>query len=329
MSHSAQSITDALSDIPHAGLSVEPTPIYRLDTLSNQLSRDIFVLREDMTGFALGGNKVRKLDYLVADALAHNADTLVTTMASSFSRNAAAAAKARGLDLHVILPSPESNHNALSRAFFELYGTTLHYVDAPSQDEFARAYQEIVDSLRSDGRTIYEMPSGGSTEIGTLGYVRVFEHIVRHTETTGTHFDTIVLPTGSAGTQAGLIVGQCISEYPTRIIGVAVSQPQSIQHERVRSLAESTSRLLGASFDESNVIVDDSFLADGYPIPSPESEEAVQRLAQSEGILLDAIYGGKAAAWLLHAASTGEIEENTNTLFINTGGNSGIFYDAR
>ncbi|MFG0256727.1 MAG: 1-aminocyclopropane-1-carboxylate deaminase/D-cysteine desulfhydrase [Phycisphaerales bacterium JB043] len=326
MAHHAEKIANVLRDIPHAGFTVEPTPIYRLNSISHSLARNIFVLREDMTGFGLGGNKVRKLDYLIADAVSKGADTLVTSIASSFSRNAAPAATARGLDLHVILNGSEHDHNPLSRSFFERFQTTLHYVDAPSQEDFTRSQQNIIEDIRSRGRNVYEMPPGGSTEIGTLGYIRVFEQIARYSESTGTCFDKIVLPTGSAGTQAGLVLAQCISEYATEIIGVAISKPADVQHERVRKLAESTATMLGTDLDDSNVLVDDRFLGEGYPIPSPESAEAASLFAQSEGILLDLIYGGKAAAWLQNAAATGEIDAAETVLFIHTGGNGGIFY---
>ena len=308
------------------GFTVEPTPIHRLERLSSRLGRTVFAIREDMTGFGLGGNKVRKLDYLVADALYKRADVLVTSAASNFSRNAAVAAKTCGLKLHVIIPGDPSGHNAASQSFFDQYEAVLHYKAADVPGGLATAQAELVAELSSHGDVVYEMPPGGSTEIGTLGYVRVFEQIVRFTEMTGTHFDNIVLATGSAGTQAGLVVGQCISGYPTRVIGMAICRASDVQRERVRTLASSTAALLGVPFDEAKVLVDDRFLGDGYPIPSPDGDKGVRLFAHTEGLLLDRIYAGKAAAGLIHSASSGEIGAQENTLFVHTGGNGGLYY---
>ncbi len=322
----ADTIKHVLKDWPLAGLAVEPTPIYRLARLSSKLGREVFALREDMTGFGLGGNKVRKLDYLIGDALSKGTEVLITTSASSFSRNAAVAAKACGLELHVLLNGEPAEHNSLSRSFFEQFETKLHYVASNTPEGLARAQEELAANLHSSGRIVYEMPPGGSTEIGTLGYVHVFEQIARYTESTSTHFDNIVLATGSAGTQAGLAIGQCISGYPTRVIGIAISRPTEVQHKRVLQVALSTADSLGVPFDESTVLIDDRFLGEGYPIPSQESIEGVRLFAHTEGMLLDPVYGGKAAAWLIHAARVGELKENENTLFIHTGGNGGLFY---
>lgn len=326
MCEPTDTIQHVLREHRRAGLTIEPTPIHRLARLSSKLGREVYALREDMTGFGLGGNKVRKLDYLVGDAVSRGADTLVTTAASSFSRNAAVAARVCGLELHVLVSGDPSEHNPLSRAFFEAHETRLHQVARDAPDGLTNAQADLVARLDMQGRAVYDMPPGGSTEVGTLGYVHVFEHIARYTESTGIHFDNMILATGSAGTQAGLTVGQCISGYPTRVIGMAISQPAGVQRERVRRLALSTAEMLGVTFDESTVLVDDRFLGDGYPIPSPQGDEGVEVFAHSEGLLLDRVYGGKAAAGLIHGAMSGELREHDTTLFIHTGGNGGIFY---
>jgi len=326
-SHSgADRIKDILANRPYAAFSVEPTPLYRLESISSQLGHEVYILREDLTGFGIGGNKVRKLDYLVAEALSLGADTLVTSAASSFSRNAAAAAAARGLELHVLIAGEPEHHNPLSRALFERCAASLHYVREPSESAMQEAESRLLSELRDDGRVVYAMPPGGSTETGTLGYVHVFEQIVRQSLSMGIHFDRIVLPTGSAGTQAGLVVGQCVSEYQTRVIGMAISKAAEVHHHRVLDLATSTSRVLDVAIDPSAVHVDDRFLGDGYAIPSDDGREAVKRFAQLEGVLLDQVYVGKAAAGLIHSAISGEIGEHETTLLIHTGGSSGLYY---
>lgn len=316
-------ISSLLSPYPRAGLTVEPTPLYKLSRLSAHLGHHIFVLREDLTGFALGGNKVRKLDYLIADAISKKADVLITTGASSFSRNAAAAGKAFGLDLHIVITGEEHEHNAASRALFAQFGASLHYTPA---GESAAEYDRLLNLFKSEGKAVYELHPGGSDEIGALGYLRVFDQIMQYTATTGIHFNRIILPTGSTGTQVGLMLGGSITACDTRIIGMAVSQPAAIQRERVRELAQSTAAMLAIRFDESTLHIDDRFLGAGYAIPSADGQRAVQFFAETEGLLLDQVYGGKAAAGLIHCAQHNEFDEDDNTLFIHTGGNAGLFY---
>lgn len=309
---------------PRAGLLQTPAIIHRLPRLSSHLGHDIYILRDDLTGFALGGNKTRKLDYLVGDAIAQKTDTLVTMKATSFSRNAAAAASACGLDLHVVLAGTESEQNPASQAFFNQCGTTLHY--APQgESALPDACSHLVDSLKTQGKSVYELHPGGSDAIGALGYVRAFHEILDFSHRSGVHFSRIIHSTSSAGTQAGLVLGQCISTYDTCITGVGASLKADAQFERVRELARSTAWLLGIQFDETKITVDDKFIGAGYSVPSEAGRRAVKRFAAMEGILLDQVYTGKAAAALLHYATHGELEAES-VLFIHTGGNAGLFY---
>ena len=302
---------------PKAGLTVEPTPLYRLPRLSSHLGHDIYILREDLTGFALGGNKIRKLDYLIGDALAKKAEVLLTSGASAFSRNAAAAARMFGLDLHVVVPGREAEHNRASRALFEQLEATLHY---------GVEYADVLEGLIGEGREVYELHPGGSDEVGSLGYVRVFGEIVDHSESSGVHFHKIVVPSGSTATQVGLMLGQIITGYDTAVVGMAISQKSVVQRKRVLDLAMSTAEMLGVLFDETLLQVDDRFLGDGYACPSREGNAAVQTFAHLEGVLLDQVYSGKAAAGLIYYATNGLLANTDNVLFIHTGGNFGLFY---
>jgi 1-aminocyclopropane-1-carboxylate deaminase/D-cysteine desulfhydrase-like pyridoxal-dependent ACC family enzyme len=320
------SIRTVLDAYPRAGIVVGPTPILELPRLSSHLGHHVYVLRDDLTGFALGGNKVRKLDYLIGDAIAKKADVLVTSGASSFSRNAAAAGKVFGFGVHVFVAGEESGHNSASRALFEQFGATLHYVSSSLNEELAARQESLASHLSSQGKVVYELHPGGSNEIGALGYAHAFDQIVRHTRSTGIHFHKIMLATGSTGTQVGLLLGQCISGYDSRVIGLAVSQPADIQRRRVRKLALSTAEMLGIEFDESTLLVDDRFIGGGYTVPSEEGERAVRAFAVQEGLLLDQVYSGKAAAGLIHYAMNGMFDPDDNILFIHTGGNAGLFY---
>ena len=317
-------ISSLLEKYPRANLLQTPAIIHRLPRLSSTLGHDIYILRDDLTGFALGGNKTRKLDYLVGDAVGRKADTLVTMKATSLSRNAAIAGSACGLDLHVVLAGTESDQNPASQAIFSQCGTKLHYVPE-GESALPDVYNQLMKSLKTKGKAVYGLHPGGSDSIGALGYVRTFREILDFSCRSGIRFSHIIHSTSSAGTQAGLVLGQSISTYDTSIVGVAASLKANVQSERVRELALSTANMLGVQLDETKIFVDDKFIGPGYAIPSEESKIAVKLFATLEGILLDQVYTGKAAAALLHYAKTGAFE-GESVLFIHTGGNAGLFY---
>jgi L-cysteate sulfo-lyase len=326
LKYNTDSIQKVLHRFPNAGVSVTPTPIYKLQRLSSYLGYNIYVMREDLTGFAIGGNKNRKLDYLIGDAIAKKANTLITTNASSFSRNAAAAGKVFGFEVHVLVTGNESEQNSASQELFKQFETNLHYVPKSRKDALTEEYNIVLDKLKKQGKTVYELHPGGSDSIGTLGYINAFDQIVQYSRTPGVHFDKIVHSTGSTATQAGLLLGQCISKYDTIIIGMAASQKTDIQYERIRKLSQATAHMLDIQFDESNIVVEDRFIGPGYAIPSEEGKKAAKTFAVMEGILLDDVYSGKAAAGLIDYAMNKMFDKEENVLFIHTGGNSGLFY---
>jgi L-cysteate sulfo-lyase len=318
------SITTHLADYPRAGLIQVAAIIHRLPRLSKRLGHEIYVLRDDLTGFGLGGNKTRKLDYLVGDALAQGVTTLATTKATSFSRNAAAAASSCGLDLHVVLPGTESDQNPLSQSLFARWGARCHY-EPDGVAALADRLDSVVRSLRDKGKEVYVLHPGGSDSIGALSYVSVLGEIRDFSALSGVHFSHIMHSTSSAGTQAGLVVGQRIVDYSTQIIGISASRNASDQSELVHGLAESTARLFGMSVASDKVIVDDAFVGPGYAHASKEGERAVQTFAELEGILLDPVYTGKAAAALLDYVANNKFQDDP-VLFIHTGGNAGLYY---
>jgi 1-aminocyclopropane-1-carboxylate deaminase/D-cysteine desulfhydrase-like pyridoxal-dependent ACC family enzyme len=317
-------ILDIIEEYPRADLIQTSAIIHRLPRLSSYLGHSVYILREDLTGFALGGNKTRKIDYLFGDAIAKNADTLVTLKATSFSRNAAVAASVCGLEFHVVLTGTESEQNPASQAIFKQCETKLHYVPE-GENSLQDAYSDLVKTLRTQGKSVYELHPGGSDSIGALGYVRVFNEIMDYSYRSNIHFSHIIHSTSSAGTQAGLVLGQSISAYDTCILGVNASLEVHLQYERIRKLALSTADLLGVKLDETKIIVDDGFIGPGYAIPSEEGKNAVKLFATLEGILLDQVYSGKAAGALLHYVKIGTFKGD-NILFIHTGGNAGLFY---
>ena len=323
----AEAIRSLLRPYPSVQLVVKPTPIRALERLSARLGRRprVWIMRDDLSGFALGGNKIRKLEYLAGEALAKGANTLVVSNASSFSRNAAAVGRAFGFAVHVLITGDEAGHNALSRAFFATMDANLHYI--ADREQLPVEQRHLADALRARGRYVVELHPGGSDTVGTLGYVEAFAEIAAFMAREGIVFDRIFHATGSAATQAGLVLGQAISRHDqVRVVGVAVSQPADVQTKRVVDLASTTADVLGIAFDPSSVIVDDRYLGDGYPIPSPASRTAVDLFAKEEGLLFDPIYVGKAAAALLGQARAGELDDTANVLLIHTGGNAGAYY---
>ena len=326
MPYSTAPIEETLERYPNARLTITPTPIHRLSRLSAELGCSLYIKREDLTGFALGGNKVRKLDYLIGDALLKESNVLLTSKASSFSRNAAAAGKAFGLETHVVLVGNESEQNAASQSIFKRFGTILHYVPKLDQESLSAKYAEVATELQYQGKIVCELHPGGSDCIGSLGYLHAFNEVLHYSLDYGVHFNKVIHSTGSTGTQVGLLLGQIISGYDTSVIGIAAGQKTDVQVQRVRELALSTSQMLGVYLDESIIVVDDKFIGPGYAIPSREGKEAAKMFADLEGVLLDDVYTGKAAAALVEYARRGMFRDEENILFVHTGGNFGLFY---
>ena len=324
MKEQANPISVLLEKFPRANLIQVPAIIHKLPRLSSHLGQDIYVLREDLTGFALGGNKTRKADYLFGDALAQKATTVVVMKATSFSRNAAAAAAACGFDFHVVLPGTESEQNPFSQALFMQWGAKIHY-EPEGVDGLADCQERVVASLGAQGKDVYVMHPGGSNPIGALSYVKAFQEIMDFSYRSRIYFSHIIHSTSSAGTQAGLVVGQCIGRYQTKIIGISAALNASAQSDRVRELALSTSQIIGTSVDSADIIVDDGFVGPGYAQASKEGENASKLFARLEGILLDPVYTGKAVAALLDYSKSGKLK-NGKVLFIHTGGNAGVYY---
>ena len=204
------------------------------------------------------------------------------------------------------------------------WGARLRY-EPEGENALANCLDHVVESLKTQGKAVYVMHPGGSNSIGALSYVSAFHEILDFSHRSGIHFSHIIHSTSSAGTQAGLVVGQCISGYVTEIIGISASLKVSAQFERVRELAWLTAKMIDTSIDQTKIIVDDSFVGPGYALASKEGENAVKLFARLEGILLDPVYTGKAAAALLDYSENGRFKNGT-VLFIHTGGNAGVYY---
>lgn len=322
-----------LTCYPRYPLLTGPTPLQRLDRLSDLLGGPrIHIKRDDCTGLALGGNKARKLEFLVADALAQGADTLVTVGAlqSNHARMTAAAAARAGLRCTLVLqdrlPDAPASHREGGNIFLDgLLGADV--VVVPAQESLDEVLAVQVQALREQGRVPYAIAAGGSSPLGALGYVLAAHELLEQAADAGHRVDAIVLATGSAGTQAGLIAGLVQAGHAAAVHGHCVSRPAAQQTDKVQELASSTLAALGlpAQLADHVVHTDDRQIGSGYGHPTAAMCEAVQLLARFEAILLDPVYTGKAMAGLIADIRAGRYTREQQVVFIHTGGSPALF----
>jgi L-cysteate sulfo-lyase len=332
-------VYSALAKQPRLSLAHLPTPLHEAARLREALGGAsrcprILLKRDDLTALGLGGNKARKLEYLVADALAQGATTLVTTGAvqSNHARMTAAAACVAGLRCVLVLtattPEPALAGNLL---LDRLYGATVRLVPsidpmlAVGQDEAVVA--EVVAEEEAAGRKPYVIPVGGSSGVGVLGYVGGTAELVEQLAATSDTPTRLYYASGSRGTQAGLTLGALLCEAPYRVYGVAVSAGEPEKIERARRIAnEAAARLdLPERLDREHLVTDQSFIGDGYGIPTDGGLEAIELLAKLEAILLDPCYTSKGMAALIAHVRSGELSPGETVVFLHTGGMPAIF----
>ncbi|WP_336792264.1 D-cysteine desulfhydrase [Pantoea anthophila] len=317
-----------LHQFPRLELLGAPTPLEHLPRLSDYLGRDIFIKRDDFTPVAMGGNKLRKLEFLAADALREGADVLLTAGAiqSNHVRQTAAVAARLGLKCVALLENPMGTHaeNYLSngnRLLLDLMDAEVIAVDALHNP--AEQLAEEATRLEAQGFRPYIVPVGGSNALGALGYVECAQEIAHQSEGV-VDFAAVVVASGSAGTHAGLAVGleQLLPE--TELVGVTVSRQTDAQLPLVERLRQS----LAASLEvqaTAPITLWDEYFAPRYGEPNEEGMEAVKLLARLEGILLDPVYTGKAMAGLIDGISQNRFRREGPLLFIHTGGAPALF----
>jgi len=321
-----------LSKFPRINLAHLPTPVEPLDRLSEALGGPrIFVKRDDCTGLATGGNKTRKLEFLLADALDQGCDTVLTQggLQSNHARQTAAAAAKLGLKCELFLEEvegvPTKDYDRSGNLLLNsILGAVIHRFppDAPLGDLMDRRAQDI----QLQGGRPYVIPRGGSNGIGALGYVDCALEISRQCEGEGLEFDYIVLATGSAGTQAGLLAGLELCGSETKVIGINVSATENAQKAKLKLVADACFSLLDiAPLTPDQFVCDDRFLAPGYGIPNDGTLEAIRNLARCEALLLDPVYTGKGMAGLIACADEGFFTSDDTILFLHTGGNTALF----
>ncbi|MFA5491134.1 MAG: D-cysteine desulfhydrase [Candidimonas sp.] len=317
-----------LARYPRLHFAHLPTPLEPLTRLSELLGGpNLWIKRDDCTGLAGGGNKTRKLEFLMADAQQAGADTIITQGAtqSNHVRQTAAIAAKLGLTCHVLLEdrtgSKDHDYNYNGNVLLnKLFNAPMRKY--PGGTNMQAAMDELADSLRGDGKKPYVIPGGGSNEIGALGYVNCALEMLYQANTAGLRIDLVVHGTGSAGTQAGLVAGFSGSNSRIPVLGIGVRIPREQQEANVFRLAERTAEKLGipGAVKREDVVANCDYVGEGYGIPAQSTLEAIDMFARYEGILLDPVYSGKGAAGLIDLIRKGEFKKGQNIVFLHTGG---------
>lgn len=327
---------ERLSAFGRLGLAQWPSPIERLRRLEGWLAGSspqvrLFAKRDDLGSVGGGGSKLRKLEYLLADALAQGADTLICfgSLQSNHARLSAAAAARVGLRCELVLasgahhqgPDHELNGNVL---LDHLFGAVVHRVQ--SIDDAAALAIGLASSLKANRTTPYLVELGGSSPMGCLGYAAAALEILEQEKMLGVEFDEIVVPNGSSGTHAGLVAGFAYAAQPRKVTGYCVytDAPETLARTR-RLFKASLDMLRGADTGEAELFLDDSQLGAGYGMGTDASLGALKLLARTEGLLADPVYGAKALAGLLAAAEAGKYNAGSNILLLMTGGSPALF----
>ena len=322
-----------LSRFPRRRYTEGATPLHFLPRFSAALGGpNVWIKRDDMLGLAPGGNKTRKLEFLVADALARGADTLITCGApqSNHCRLTLAAAVREGLRCRLVIEErvagsydPDANGNNF---LFRLLGAERITV-VPGGSDMLAAMQREAEEIAREGRSGYVIPGGGSNALGALGYVACAQELIAQAFDQGLRIDRIVLASGSSGTHAGLLVGLHCGNFGIPITGIGTSRDPQQQEPLVHREAQATAQLLGVreSVPREAVATVGGYWQPKYSVPNARMVHAVQMLAQTESILLDPTYTGKAMAGLIGLAREGVLRKGENVLFLHTGGLPALF----
>lgn len=316
----------AYRTFPKLAMSCLPTPLHKLQKISNTYGAEVYCKRDDLTGFGFGGNKTRKLDYLIADAKAKGADAIITVGSnqSNFCRIAAAAGKVNDLDVYLLLGGKEPKKPTGNLLLVHLFGAKIHHLNTDDRDYWEQAAEKLEKKLKGEGKKTYRLPFGGSVPTGVLGYVDAFFEILEDCKKLNISFEVIIHASGSGGTQAGLVVGQALTDWPGKIIGISVAEPAVKFFPFVYNLSLQTADLFKLSIKKDKIFIDDSYLGEKYGAKTEAAEQAIEIFAGQEGILLDSVYTGKAASALINYCQQGKFK-NKKILFLHTGGNIELF----
>ena len=317
-------------NLPKASLGYFPTPLIELTRLSKTLGGPkIYMKRDDNTGLALGGNKTRKLKYIIGDALAKGADTVITAGAiqSNHCRQTAGAAANLGLECHLVLGGEEPEQPQGNLLLDKVYGCHIHWTGENRKGEDIPA---LVAQLKAEGKKPYVIPYGGSNELGAIAFIEAYKELNAQREALKVDFSHIIFASSSGATHAGLILGNKILQTHSQIVGINIDKGEMDKvpfDEHIVSLANSTAQLIAADyqFTADDLILNSDYVGDGYGVIGELEKEAIALTAQNEGILLDPVYTGRAMGGLIDMIRTVQIKATDNVLFWHTGGAPALF----
>ncbi len=322
-----------LTSFPRRRFGHLPTRLEALPRLSEALGGpEIWIKRDDCTGLSTGGNKTRKLEFLIAEALEEGADIVITQGAtqSNHARQTAAAAAASGLKCHILLENRTGSEDAdyldSGNVFLDgLHGASVERF--PGGHDMVAELLVAAERLKTAGSRPYIIPGGGSNPIGALGYVNCAFELMHDINDLGLHFDHLLHATGSAGTQAGLVAGMKLVNSNLPVLGIGVRAPKEKQEAMVFELTQKTLELFGKPelVSPEDVVANSDYVGEGYGIPARSTVEAIRLLAELEGILFDPVYSGKGMAGLIDLVRKGFFKKNERIVFLHTGGSAALF----
>jgi len=322
----------ALAELPRIPLACLPTPLEEAKRLSAALGGPrIFLKRDDLTGAGLGGNKVRKLEFVIGRALAEGADTLVACggFQSNLARITAAMGNRLGLDVTLVLGGVPGEARPLSGNLLldHVYGADVRYVETVPRWEFGAAVDNVAEELRALGRRPFVMPLGGSSAEGMASYIAATRELLQQCAELGMAPDRLYVAVGSGGTYAGLLLGAFHWGAPYQTIGVSVSRTAEFLRDKIATQAAAAAAALALARvpAAADLWIEGGYVGDGYGEMTDGCREAIALVAQSEGVLLDPVYSGKAMACLIEHVRRGIVGRNETVVFLHTGGWPAIF----
>ncbi|MFX0211339.1 MAG: D-cysteine desulfhydrase family protein [Candidatus Hodarchaeota archaeon] len=317
-----------LESIPRIPLCLLPTPIVPLKRLTQHLGgAEIFMKRDDLTGVAFGGNKNRKLEFLLADAKQKGADVIVTegSLQSNHCLQTAACSAKLGLECELVLSGEDPDFITGNLLLDQILDVKIHRAkDSVERNELMIRVEE---ELKAEGKKPYMIPTGGSTSIGALGYLNCIVEIVQQSKELGVSFSHLIHSTGSGGTQSGLLIGRELYSPNLEILGINVGDPTERLQKEIKRIIKEFNQDWGLELmigDESIKILE-GYFGEGYGIPTQEMIDTVKLMAKLEGVFLDPIYTGKAIVGLVDLIKSDVIPKDDNVLFLHSGGGPSIF----
>lgn len=327
-------MTLSINNLPRIQINFLPTPLVELKRLADVLDGPrIFIKRDDLTGLALGGNKTRKLEFLLGEALSQNCDAVITggAIQSNHCRQTAAAAAAVGLECHLALGGEQPAFPDGNLLLDYLFGAIIHWCGEQGKGE---QIPEIAEKLRSEGRKPYIIPYGGSNAIGAIGFVAAVSELKEQLSAQNNKVDCVILPSGSGGTYAGITVGVDIYDLVMKVIGIGIDRGESGEPPYESELATLANQIAEKLDIESRYTANKfqmryKYFGEGYGVVGDLEREAIQLVAKYEGILLDPVYTGRAMGGLIDMIRNKEFTSSDTVLFWHTGGTPALFEYAR